>query len=558
VNLSKVKSTIFIINLLSLLYGEKTEINIYNLKINEYFEIDSIIIEVKNAFEGSKINYKIEKFIFDIGNSIHTNTKISVIKNLLLFKPKDLVNKDMLIESEINLRKKNFLADANITLIKTKTNKYYARIIAFDQWSTIPGSGIKRVGNQLSYWAGISEKNFLGTGQTISLSYHKKLRTNGYTFNYKHPGFKKNRIQFITYYTNNNEGYNIELLLKKPLISKTQKFGFLINHIEAKKSMWSYLDGNYFNYNDHKNFNIETTNILAKFEDIYNKSTKIELIKSYGINNKFNISTFIQSYYQKHKGNTLIYNNNIEEDLIVKNRNEASLGFSISLDSQEYHRIKNLTNLKWYENFIDTKKILIAFGKNLKTLGSNNDDFMIYLQMLYTNSFNSKYFLSAKASTNYFTDLKNNKRDGESSFKLNFITKINNNLNFYFSTENFNNLNKIASEKLFLGESNGLLGYPNFYFTGHSSFLLTNEMIYMPNIEVFTIIPAFAIFTSSGNTFEKQNHINFNDLNSSIGIGLRLGLSKSSEKIISHFNISWPLNSVINGPIFSIKSKKHI
>ena len=74
-----------------------------------------------------------------------------------------------------------------------------------------------------------------------------------------------------------------------------------------------------FQYNDHKNFNIETTNILAKFEDIYNKSTKINLIKSYGIN-KFNISTFIQSYYQKHKGNTLIYNINIEEDLIVKKR----------------------------------------------------------------------------------------------------------------------------------------------------------------------------------------------------------------------------------------------
>ena len=41
----------------------------------------------------------------------------------------------------------------------------------------------------------------------------------------------KKTSQFITYY-NNNEEYNIELLLKK-LFSKTQEFG-LINHIEAK------------------------------------------------------------------------------------------------------------------------------------------------------------------------------------------------------------------------------------------------------------------------------------------------------------------------------------
>jgi len=557
-NLYQVKAPILIISLLSLLYGENTEINIYDIEKNELFKIDSIIIEVKNAFEGSKINYKIEKFIFDRGNNIHINTKINVIENLLLFKPKDNVNKDILIESEINLRNKNFLADAHITLIKTKNKIYYAKVIVFDQWSTIPGSGVKRVGNQLSYWAGISEKNFLGTGQTISLSYHKKLRTNGYTFNYKHPGFKKNRLQFITYYTNNNEGYNIELLLKKPLISKTQKFGFLINHIETKKSMWSYLDGNYFNYNYNERYNVQATNVLAKFENIYNKSTRIELTRSYGLKIKSNISVFMQNYYQKHKGNTLIYYDDIEQNLNVKFRNESLLGFSISLDNHEYRRIKNLTNLKWYENFKDTKNILIAFGRNLNALGSNNDDFMIYAQMIYSKSFNSKYFLSAKTYSQYFVDMNNNKRDGESSIDINVITKINKKLNFYFSTKNMNNINKSPSEKLFLGESNGLLGYPNFYFTGHSSFLLTTEMIYMPNIEIFTIIPAFAIFTSSGNTFEKQKNVNFNELNSSIGIGLRLGLSRSSEKIISHFNISWPLSPLINGPIFSIKSKKHI
>ena len=58
-NLPQIKSPILIIGLLSLVYGEKTEINIYNIEKNELFEIDSIIIEVKNAFEGSKINYKI-------------------------------------------------------------------------------------------------------------------------------------------------------------------------------------------------------------------------------------------------------------------------------------------------------------------------------------------------------------------------------------------------------------------------------------------------------------------------------------------------------------------
>ncbi len=44
-NLPQIKSPILIIGLLSLLYGEKTEINIYNIEKNELFEIDSIIVQ---------------------------------------------------------------------------------------------------------------------------------------------------------------------------------------------------------------------------------------------------------------------------------------------------------------------------------------------------------------------------------------------------------------------------------------------------------------------------------------------------------------------------------
>ena len=44
-NLPQIKSPILIIGLISLLYGQKTEINIYNIEKNELFEIDSIIVQ---------------------------------------------------------------------------------------------------------------------------------------------------------------------------------------------------------------------------------------------------------------------------------------------------------------------------------------------------------------------------------------------------------------------------------------------------------------------------------------------------------------------------------
>tara|TARA_B110000444_G_C18821030_1_gene587723 strand:- start:395 stop:2065 length:1671 start_codon:yes stop_codon:yes gene_type:complete len=535
-------------------------IDIYDLKIEEVFEVDSIIINVRSAFEGSKVNWEFEKYLFKLGNSIHHNTRIRVIESLLLFSKNDKVNREILIESEINLRSKTFLADARIKIKEELDGKNYIHVTVFDQWSTVPATGLKRIGDQWTYWAGLSEKNLFGTGLKISFSVHKKLRARGYTLAYKNHNLLNKKTIYSTDYTKNNNGYYFESSINKPVISNSQKFSFLINYIESKGPVWYYFNGNNFNTTSKEEYSIGQTNLLIKFENVFRKSATIGFTKSYGDKIRFHLSTFSQLFQQTHLGRTIVYHDNdVNDNLVIQYRRDALLGISFKLNKNRYSRIKNLTNLKWHEDFNKNTGLTIFMGKNSKFLGADNEDYLLGCNLEYSNSHNSKHFFITKSSYKYFLSDYSKKRNGDLDLKFNYISKLTKDINAYISSQWKSNIGKLKTDQVTLGESSGLLGYPNFYFTGDRLCLINTELVLIPDLEVFTIIPAIAIFSSSGNTFQSTEKIKLNNLNSSIGIGLRLGLSRSSDKIISHINLSWPLNSLLKGgPILSIKSKKEI
>ena len=204
----------FIISLVSYLSGaEKTPVAVYDLPHDMAARVDSIIIQVHNAFDGSRVNWDFEESLFKLGNRLHINTRDKTIIKHLLFSQGDQVTREILIESEMNLRRKNFLADAIIEVEEKSGQGIVIHVTVFDQWSTTPGTGLKRVGNQVTYWAGLSENNLLGTGQSISISLHKELRTKGTTFYYLNPGTRTGDLYFSTYYSKNDDGFSFGFIL---------------------------------------------------------------------------------------------------------------------------------------------------------------------------------------------------------------------------------------------------------------------------------------------------------------------------------------------------------
>jgi hypothetical protein len=68
-----------------------------------------------------------------------------------------------------------------------------------------------------------------------------------------------------------------------------------------------------------------------------------------------------------------------------------------------------------------------------------------------------------------------------------------------------------------------------------------------------------AVFANAGNTFPGYADFDWDKLHYSLGFGLRLGASKSTQKVVNHVNLSWPIGEKeLSGPVFSIRAKKSL
>ena len=549
----------FIFFFVSCLLGtEKTPVAVYDLPHHFSVQVDSIIIRVHNAFDGSRVNWNFEESLFQLGNRLHINTKDKTIKKHLLFAEGDKVNREILIESEMNLRRKNFLADAIIEVEEKSGQDIVVHVTVFDQWSTTPGTGLKRVGSQVTYWAGLSEKNLLGTGQSISVSFHKELRTKGATFHYLNPGTRTGNLYFSTYYSKNDDGFNFGTSLSKPILSKNQKHSFFATYQASSSSVWHYYDGNSIDGKNSNAFFSGETNLLAKFAEVSKQTTTLGVTQSHGQHTKLNVSLFTRLHEQSHQGNTVSNNIDLMEELIIRERDDVLAGISVSLNQKTYSRTRNLNKLKWTEDFDRIRNISFTLGRNFQGLGANNNDYILGFQANYTDVFHRRHFLSAQTTLNYFLSQEGDKQDGQFEANMKYRTKLRSNVNGSVFTYWKNNIGRLPTDQLLLGESNGLNGYPNFYFANQSLILLNTELILIPDLEFLTVIPAMAVFASAGNTFSTPEKFELNNLHSAVGIGLRLGLSRSAGKSVSHVNLSWPLDPLMKGPSFSIQSRKNI
>ena len=178
--------------------------------------------------------------------------------------------------------------------------------------------------------------------------------------------------------------------------------------------------------------------------------------------------------------------------------------------------------------------------------------------MKYSNFFLDKHFLFANSNLHYYLTSSGKKKNGAFDANIRYQYKFTPMINGKISTYWKNYIDRPSYKQLLLGESTGLYGYPNFYYAGDARLLINSELIMVTNIEIMTVIPAIAIFTSTGNTFTDYHSIYLDKLHSSIGFGFRFGLSRSAGTIVNHINFSWPLDNSMEGPSISIFSKNSL
>ena len=80
---------------------------------------------------------------------------------------------------------------------------------------------------------------------------------------------------------------------------------------------------------------------------------------------------------------------------------------------------------------------------------------------------------------------------------------------------------------------------------GRSTLVASAEERWHPDFEIGTIVPVFAAFVRTGGAWDAVDRIDLGDMEAAVGVGVRLGMSKSVQALVNYLDVSWPVNGAL-------------
>jgi len=122
--------------------------------------------------------------LFRWANALHIQTRPSVIRRALLFKPGDVVSVRVIEETERILRSSDYLYDVKFRPIAYHDGVVDIEVTTRDTWSIDFGLRASRSGGANTGGFEITDRNLLGTGTTVSLGRSSTVDRSGNQFEF--------------------------------------------------------------------------------------------------------------------------------------------------------------------------------------------------------------------------------------------------------------------------------------------------------------------------------------------------------------------------------------
>lgn len=121
--------------------------------------IGNIVLDKREVFDSTDNSWF---FAANLANKLHFLTSDFIIEDELLFNPDDIIDLDLIEETERNLRKLDLFTKVDIYLDSVGLDTYNARIVTQDKWTLQPSILLGTGGGESNYGVRLAERNFLG------------------------------------------------------------------------------------------------------------------------------------------------------------------------------------------------------------------------------------------------------------------------------------------------------------------------------------------------------------------------------------------------------------
>ena len=551
------------------------------------FRVDSIAYDIGDAFDDSKAHTKYDALAYSFLNWVHIETRELTVRKLLLFNNGEMVNLDLLLESERFLREQKFLSDASVT-VESDSGKNIVKVHTSDNWTlTVPVSfgfgGKEWAYKNLNWGIGVQESNFLGLGQLLGFYFgHNEFR-DMWQVEYGDPHFIFRYNHFDILYSYNTDGYLASWQMYVPFLSRSvNQWAYTLAGLKNESDYFVYGSGDMpagsvtldapdltpFSYIKYLNglqiYNGEETVQLMKVKKFVSDSLSFRVSRSFGGTQRkvYLGATYDYKRLTASQGELLRYRFTDGDSAYaidsasawnewLPERKDSRLGAYVMYSNLRYEKIRNFHNAKWTEDVDRGWTLKAQLSKNYEQIGAaDNDirlDFWLNLYLGFgmnhlTLSSNSRFYLDHGEKHDFYGRLQ-----GEYIFHPNdrFSTALVGLLDFYDEAR--------LGYQLSLGGSDGFVGFPTGYYTGQARVYGSLEQRWFPRFEIFTLVPVFVGYASVGETAWHLSDICRDDLIYVVGFGARFVQTKSVSKLVNKLDVSVPLNGARKGdPHYSI------
>lgn len=482
-------------------------------------------------------NHKLQR----LANRLHRSTREGAIRSQLLLEPGDVYSETLAAESERVLRHDRYLFDGTVRPVAVHDGVVDLEVTTRDVWTLSAGVNFGRAGGEQSTSFRVEDTNLLGTGKAVLFEHGSDVDRISNRARYLDPNLLGSRVQLGIGLESNSDGDVRTLDFEKPF--------------ESLESRWA--AGLRFSTGDR----VDTFYSLGEIVDrFHHESTRFEL--SGGLSKGVHDGRTLRwvaglAYEDDHFGPVAGFE---APSILPPDRKLVYPWLGLEVVSDRFAEVQDLDQMGRTEDLFLGTHLDARIGFASKQFGSDRSAavfrsragagwrFSDRQTVLVDGGISGRW--SSAGSENLVLDAEG------SYFFRNWRKSV------LFASLSGSVADTLDPEnQILLGGDNGLRGYPLRYQAGEGEVLVTLEQRFFTHWYPWRLFHVgAAVFFDAGRAWGQ-------DLNSTpnlgwlkdIGIGLRLGSTRSSSKVL-HLDIAFPLDGdgSIRGIQWLIKTKESL
>jgi len=507
------------------------------LAVQEGAVVREIHVVTQSIFDPGKPGEN--RLIFRLADRLHRTTRPEVIERQLVLRRGDRFTQEALEESERILRANAYLYDATVRAVPANPPDPGAvdiEVTTRDVWTLQGGIAFNRAGERNTGSVHLEDTNFLGTGKEVTLLHIDDIDRTSDVFRFRDPSLLGSRGRLELSYADNSDGGRKRFELDRPFYSLDARWALGVSGMQDERVEPLYEFARIVQRFRHE----------SDFAEIY---TGLSPGLSGGGTHRWRAGfTFDHQRFDAEGG--------LDSTTVIPPDRKLSYPW-ISYESVRdgYIVERGLDRLQRTQDLNLGRQFHMRLGWSTPELGGD------VTRLIFETGLTAGWrpgprqllLASAQGSTRTRSGQTENLRAGGGLryYARNFRPSFGDSV-FYAAAEAEFGRRLDPEDQILLGGDNGLRGYPLRLQSGDRRFLVTLEQRFFSDREYFHLVHfGAAVFFDAGRAWydkipERYFFPTERPILKDIGLGLRIGSSRSSKASMVHLDLAFPLDGDFN------------